>query len=626
MWNIESIYLKNFRSHKETKYKLKQNTLSLVYGHNFDESDSSDSNGTGKSTILYGITIALVGIPDKNLSASDYVMDGEEFAVIELEMSNKAMGLKVRISRTLYAKIGKSAKFFLHENEEQNNQITKEREGTAYILEDLLDITKEDLLNYFIINQNNSHSFFNATDGKKKVIIARFSGADEIDTVINNVKEDEAVLLKVIEDCEVRIGKYEREINHISEQIEYEQTGRVGSNKELLMDFEEGLKEVEKECEKSKRELSGFDVKISQIEAKLNKTNGFSELIEDYTNKKKKSRKDLRGIEKSLREIEKILAGSIICPKCEYEFSLSKNVDFEDCRVLEKKMTLRIKKIETRIKTLNEGVELLELKDEKFSKLEKRLKDFKWNMALKVKGVKRLEREIVDLSNKIKKIKSISIDKKRVESLKTKEIKYFKMIESLKQDISERNEELEEVLFWKVNFGVVGFKTFLINKTLSNLEGHVNSYLKKFKTDLKVKINGFKVLRGGDVRENIDILINKSGKGWKKFKRFSGGQRERANICCILTLQKLINYSSKSGGLNFLGLDETFEGLDIKGQQMVLPILENCGSTIMMITHMNYDIGAKNVLNIDYKNEISKIRNGKEKTEKSSFKKASKTR
>ena len=107
--------------------------------------------------------------------------------------------------------------------------------------------------------------------------------------------------------------------------------------------------------------------------------------------------------------------------------------------------------------------------------------------------------------------------------------------------------------------------------------------------------------------DKINISILRDGKSVANYHRFSGGEKGRINISNIVGLQKLINMSCPNGGLNFLGLDEVFEGLDITGQKETIKILEEIGVTTLVVSHRSKPIGVENELIIQKINGISKI-------------------
>jgi exonuclease SbcC len=130
-----------------------------------------------------------------------------------------------------------------------------------------------------------------------------------------------------------------------------------------------------------------------------------------------------------------------------------------------------------------------------------------------------------------------------------------------------------------------------------------------------VNIDGYKVLKNNDIREKINVSIVRNGRNIGSFERYSGGEKGRINIACIVGLQKLMNLTANNGGLNFLGLDEVFEGLDATGQKDVLKILETTGVTTLIVSHKNDSIGSENDILITKKDGVSEIVTMDEKKE-----------
>ena len=86
-----------------------------------------------------------------------------------------------------------------------------------------------------------------------------------------------------------------------------------------------------------------------------------------------------------------------------------------------------------------------------------------------------------------------------------------------------------------------------------------------FGVDISVLINGFTILKSGEVREKIDVFISNDGMTAENFMGHSGGERGRVMLAGVLGIQHLINLSSNGGGLNLLLLDECFHGMDSRG-------------------------------------------------------------
>ena len=96
----------------------------------------------------------------------------------------------------------------------------------------------------------------------------------------------------------------------------------------------------------------------------------------------------------------------------------------------------------------------------------------------------------------------------------------------------------------------------------------------------------------------------------KLFMAMSGGERGRIKLAGILAIQHLINMSLNGNGLNLLILDESLSGIDSEGTMEFVNILENIGSTILLITQNIEDSKIfKNVLTVEKKNGVSRYIN-----------------
>lgn len=622
MWNFDYIAIKRFQSHIETRYEFKNGETTMVYGVNRDDLDGADSNGAGKSVLIRAITVGLLNIPNRGLGKEDYVMDGQADAEIELHMTNKAFGKRLKILRTIHRKQDKSSEIMLYENGKHNDQITSVPEGDKRILE-LLDITKDDILNYYIINQDNSHSFFKATDIAKKEIIARFTNTNLLDIVLDEVKADLAISNLEIERCSTEINKIEAKLNTISEQIKYEQEERSREQEDISEEYGLQLFDLEDERKTHLDEKTIFKNKLQQLNTIL-KNYGKIKDLKILENKKEKTKLALPSKKQEKREanaliddLDKILNGKITCPNCQHEFSVAdEEADLDElaetrkaCEELVESITGDISELEKSIEAIDDDIEAIQ---EQKRKLRKTTSDIEYVIESDARLDKKMEkvgREIDIITTKKEALKDFKVNDKRIKELQSQVSIFEESKQSFLKIIEEKSVERDNITFWEINFSEMGLKTFLINKVLQNLEGHINNTLSRFKVNLLVKINGYTVLKSKKVNETIDILVSKdSGKTWKVYKRFSGGQKERINVSGILTLRSLINETSKYGGLNFLALDEFFEGLDVRGQKMVLPILEASGVTCLVISHMNNNIGANNELYIELEDGISSIR------------------
>ena len=180
MYSPKYIMGVNFGSYPKFHYEFINGETVLVYGEIKDD-EGSNSNGSGKSTLIKAMAYLLIDLPDGKLSKDDFIRDETDCSLLVGEFHNSVNNITLKIKRKIYRK--KSSIVQIYENGNLNTQLTSVSEANSRILQ-LLDISKEDILNYFIIDGDNGVSFFSATDSDKKKVIARFSKASMIDEAI----------------------------------------------------------------------------------------------------------------------------------------------------------------------------------------------------------------------------------------------------------------------------------------------------------------------------------------------------------------------------------------------------------------------------------------------------------
>ena len=120
-------------------------------------------------------------------------------------------------------------------------------------------------------------------------------------------------------------------------------------------------------------------------------------------------------------------------------------------------------------------------------------------------------------------------------------------------------------------------------------------------------INGFKILRSGEVREKIDVFVLNDGITAEQFMSKSGGERGRVTLAGILGIQHLINLSTNGRGLNFLALDESLNNIDKKGIIEICKTLNGLNITTMLIAQNVEDIDIfQNKLYVEKENGVSR--------------------
>lgn len=604
MWTPNYIRLENFKSHRKTVYDFNNGKTTIVYGQNHSaENPKEESNGTGKSSLLDAIVVALLDIPDREIAFEDYIKDGEKEALLVFELNNSMTKETMKIERFLHRNKSNSVRLYF--NDVLDDQITGLPDGNAKVLEKL-EISKEDLLNFYLIRQKQMTSFFMATDTRKKNIIGRFCAEKQIASVIESVEAD----LLVVQD----------EIDGIRDDISVNNT-KVETHEESILELEEEAQNDNTELIKEKRErIDELKEEIEDYKAKIKASNdSLDKLIDqrekkNFENKIKKSRFALSKKEEQKAEFAEVLSyltgvltGVVECPKCNHRFNPSEDVDVNEAEALKAKTLDEQSSLKYDISTLESKIDKLKGEKEEFeeeiSKIKRTLRRMESEHDDSESRIKRLEKAIINL------MEGGEVDNtEQISKLRSKISELNRATKQLEKLLDQKLEEWSEINELKDSFGLKGFYTYLINKTLGGIERNVNIQLRDFDTDLAVKIEGYKTLKSGETREKIDVAITKDGVSFHNFKRFSGGQRARVDLAGILVFQQIINDSCSNGGLDLLCLDEYMENLDLKGQRMIVPLLENTGITTMVVSHMNYDVGFEYELWLDYDNDETIIR------------------
>lgn len=615
MWNPIKITIKNLMSHKDTEYHFKNGKCVMIYGENLSD-DGADSNGSGKSVILEAITLSLTNEVSREVNRDEFINDDSDSCFVSLELNNSSGDIsKLRIEREIFR--NKSAKIKIFENGELNKEITSVNEANKRIFE-LIGLSKFDLLNFFLIGQDKSFSFLVAGDSDKKDIISRFSNTNFIFDKIEELKAKNKIIEKEIFNFQNSIEKEEDKILFFKNEIDNLKEKKDDSDKSdilkkdiskyklLISTEEEKIKKKKVEISKLKSSIEDENVLISREKKIKAKIKTLKSDLDDYLD-------DLSTIKVNIKHYEDVLSGTIQCPKCNEKFLLDSEFSIEDIPdlILEEKQAkelidLEIESIKTNISNLREKLAKIEDQKEEINSISIKIRKLKKENSISLESISSYGEILSELSESIKKIKK-STNKDKILDLKNSIDKCKIKISENREEFDKKKNEFDNNSFWIHHLGKKGFLTFLTNKSIKSIEGITNFYLQKINTNLQVKIDGFTELKSGDMSDKINISILRDGKSVANYHRFSGGEKGRINISNIVGLQKLINMSCPNGGLNFLGLDEVFEGLDITGQKETIKILEEIGVTTLVVSHRSKPIGVENELIIQKINGISKI-------------------
>lgn len=594
MWNLTKIEINNFFSHQHSEYEFKNNCCTLIVGENRDK---GGNNGAGKTTLFEAITLALTGNTLRGLKKESFINWDYDQCSISLSLDNEVLKQTLTINRQ-YFRGSKSAKVELIEDGEINSHITSVNEADKRIAE-LIGISREDLLRYFIISQDNLYTFFTAGDNEKKEVLNRITSADMINPIIEHLADDKKEWEKRRQEVKDKIS--EQEVRKVAFTEQAEAIREAANNDSEIKDKEEHIKRCEKQREALDEEISELSQRITDIENKIKKISIKDIDVDKIKKQIQRINKHIDANENTKYENKSIiryaksdLSGKVICPNCgenfmpdsELKLSVEETENLLKAAEQENKtIDNTISKLETEKDKFNDKIKEYEEKKAQIEEYEDKIKRLNRKKKDKIEEQSSIYDKIKRYKNEIDELKNHVLDSSALKKINDKIKECEKKEKELSNELKPIEDELEEINFWSYYMGKNGFKTMLANKAISVIEGSTNSYLRKFKSDLTVNVNGFTILKDGTVREKIDIYVLQDGMNPQVFMGMSGGERGRVKLAGILALQHLINMSLNGRGLNLVILDETLEGgIDIKGTMEFMSILENVGGTILLIT------------------------------------------
>jgi DNA repair exonuclease SbcCD ATPase subunit len=168
---------------------------------------------------------------------------------------------------------------------------------------------------------------------------------------------------------------------------------------------------------------------------------------------------------------------------------------------------------------------------------------------------------------------------KQVEENNLKIQQHNSKVETIKQQLVEMTEELEEHSFQlklmnermsilqvlTKTFSTTGLVAYKIECLVKDLENITNKYLVDL-SDGRFQIS-FKV----NSSDKLNVIITDNGKDID-INALSGGEKARVNVATLLAIRKLMQTLSSSR-INLLILDETVEALDVDGKEKLVEVL-----------------------------------------------------
>ncbi|MGC9149506.1 MAG: AAA family ATPase [Candidatus Micrarchaeia archaeon] len=555
---ILSVYLKNWRSHKETKINF-GNGINVIHG----------IIGSGKSSIMDAISFALFGtfplLQSKKIKLSQLISNfGEDKkALVELEFIEDG---KRYVVRREIDNNSTSSYLFYNKSllQTQTNKVTEEIEkilGINYELFSRAIYSEQNGLEYFLnlspsqrksamdellgldkfeSARGNIVSIINRLKDEKEKQIEELKGLNEegletelkeIKTKIENLEKEHALLLEDLKKNEIEIKELEREkiekSNLLQKKQELEKEcsvlkGQLSSiqtqiEKMPKIEKEKVLKELEKveksekekknEIEIKNKEFLSINKKIGEYEEKLRQAEEKKREMEENKNKikeleEKNVEEEYKKIEERSREIKSEIS-SITGFLKDVEIALQElKKEITKCPICETPLSSSKRKelLEKKEKEREEANEKIFSKEKELKSVEEELERFK-----------RLKEELELRRNKIKTL-YFEEPSKIEELLKVEKEKVTK----IEEEIKEREKEFEEINKEKNS----------LENTLRKIEDIENLIKEKNEIEIKLKEKESEIEKIKVKKEDVEILNEKlkikSSEKAKKEERKNG--------------------------------------------------------------------------------------------------------
>lgn len=598
MWypvKIEFGGLFAFRDRAEVAFKRGECTV--IFGDNRTDRGSLN-NGSGKSTLFEAISLALTGdlLPRDTPITRDKAINRErDEAWVTMSLANDVLHQTMEIRRRFYRK--RSAKATLFENDRENTQLTSVAEVDKRVLE-LLGLSREDLLRYYIISQDRQYNFLTAPDTTKKEILNRITNADMLQPVLDAIKADHKAADERVAEYETKILTLDTRRETLEENLrELKANNTAEANiaglSDLLMNYINDAMALGVQSKEIREEFEAEKAKRADFEQRLEAAPNFEEDITAAEAKITALKTERKKNRRAAADLELALEGVIECPKCGEQFLPNSELNLTPAqirRIIDQRERDDVKFV-TDIQQAEKALEELEAKQRDYEQLASELTRVKRSMVAIRERAERLKRQMDEINRRKADLEKRIEDAKRAvdndASVKAAEAK----IKAVKAEIKTAKAELadfryltESMAFWDFHMGKNGFTTYLANKAIDALTGSANRFLEIMDMDFRLHITPFQTLKNGDARDKMEVFISSNGISTNGYATYSGGERQRVGIAALLGVQRLLNMSTDGRGLDMLLLDESLSGVDSLGTMSIVKTMKRLKTTILLIT------------------------------------------
>lgn len=602
MLKFNKVVLHNFLSYKDATLDLDNQGVTLIEGQN-NSNDAYTSSGSGKSSLLSGITYALYGKTVTGLTSNAVInKDAGTDCFVELYFSVDKDNYVIKRYRK--GKKGNSNKVRLFLNENEITEATNPKTDSA--IQDLIGIQFNTYVNTISYGSSDEPVFSQATDKGKKEILENLANtgiyAKARDLASDKLKEFK---LKVADEENKKVNatnmlnQYHELEKQDKSRYEEEQK-RQNANKQ---DLERLKTERDNYLKESSNRVSELKNSLSELTSKEPKSDGSARLSEAYD----KLDKTKQGINKintrkaqdttmlnNLREQYKDLQSKEVCPVCnrpldkEHKAQELQNITSKG-QIYKTNITKYDEVLQKLYSTQTEQQNNVNTIQQEVSSFNTEYKKYQDNVQLIKNELNEIDLKIRSYESDINSLQRLAeLDvvpvKCYTENIKSEEEK----VEKAEQEISKLNVKIENytILVSKV-FSKEGITSVVLDLITPYLNEHANYYLNKLSGSvLTIDMNTQKLNANNTLSDKFDLKVHNQA-GADNYQNCSAGERKRIDIAIAFAIQDLQQQHNNTA-TNIAIYDECFDGLDSVGCESVIEILKEKAKTIssiFVITH-----------------------------------------
>lgn len=616
--NIVSLSARNFMSFRELDYTFPPNGLVFV-GGDITDGQMSISNGAGKSAFFEALAWCLYGKTIRATKSVDDIVNSSIKSDCKVAVEFERGGVLYSVIRYRNDKKFKNTLQFVSG---QNDLSAGTIGETQKLIEFTLGISW-DVFSAVVIFGEKAQRFVEATDAEKKKVFDEILQFSQYQVALEHVKErlSNLTMTKAIAEGQLNLanamltsacGNVESAKRKISElKQEYERVQEDISIKKAELAEKEGrLEKLRSRLSASQQEKDGLDVAFVEIQGVIQesdrKRNAVKMSYATACGEKNQAVSFIKSAKAKLNhKLDDVLnlSTDAACPTCGQMVTKNSVVGISQHYILEiEEMTKQQAEIEAQIEkdTAFYEEQMKPLNDTQSEALRVRA-DIDSKLTAVKNTIRMLEPEISALSHSVA-VSSATLNQNEgaiKAQLKFAEHQLEEFSETRRAaeiDVATKNFELSTLIesgryleFWKEGFGNRGIKSFMLDEVIPALNNQLDFFVSTLMGDeFTVAFDTESMLKGGELRDKLDIRISRLAAGPVDYSLLSAGEKRRVDVSILLALQALV-FERQATACSLMVLDEVFDSLDKVGIERVVSLLRDIGEkkSVYVISHLN---------------------------------------